>query len=349
MFLRAAAAGGTAFLVGILLGPAILQLLRRWKLGERTDKSASEELNRRSVAKKNTPTMGGMMLLPALAAAMLLWGNFSNRYVLLAFLGTLGFSLIGAIDDLIKLRYPDRRGLTSLAKLLLQCLVSLALAFALWMHVRGREDGSLLELSVPFLDVALDLSVWGGLPYLAAATLIMVATSNAVNLADGMDGLAPGLVGIAAVAFTVVAFAVGRPDYAEYLSVAHVTGAQEMGVVAAGMAGALMAFLWFNCFPAQVFLGDTGSLPLGGLLGYVAIVTKQELLLPIVGAVLVAEVLSVMLQVASFRMRGRRIFRCAPIHHHFQFAGVHEVKIVVRFWIVGVLCALLGLASLKFT
>ena len=266
----------------------------------------------------------------------------------------LGFCFIGIIDDYIKLRYADRRGMTSIAKMALQCMVSGALAFGLWkvMQVRGDvplEENPLLQLTVPFTDWKFNLAAWGGLPFWLLGTAIMVGTSNGVNLADGLDGLAPGCVVIAAAAFAGIAFAVGRPDYAEYLSVPHVRGAQEMVVLASALTGAALAFLWFNAFPAQVFLGDTGSLPLGGLLGYIAIVSKQELVLPIVGGIFVLETLSVMIQVTSFKLTGKRVFRIAPIHHHFQFGGIHEAKIVVRFWIVAIIFAVLGLATLRIS
>ena len=353
VFIRSAAAALTAFLLGVLVGPWMLALLRRMRLQEHTEKTDSVKLAEMSKDKRHTPTMGGLLLIPSLLIALLLWGNFQNEYVKLGFLGTIGFSLIGAIDDYIKLKYPKRHGMTSLAKLALQSLVSAALAVALWrvMGIRGAVDGGnpLLELSVPFSDIRFDLSVAGGLPFLVLSTLIMVGTSNGVNLADGLDGLAPGSVILAAGAFALIAFAVGRPDYAEYLSIQHVRGAQEMVILASALTGAALAFLWYNAYPAQVFLGDTGSLPLGGLLGYIAIVSKQELVLPIVGGIFVLETLSVMIQVASFKLTGKRVFRIAPIPHHFQFGGLHEAKIVVRFWIVGAFFAMMGIATLRFS
>lgn len=348
VFLRSAGSGFVAFLVGIVCGPPLLRCLRRLKIGEKTEKTASATLAEQHRSKSGTPTMGGLLLLPSLLAAMGIFGNFGNHYVLLAFLGVVGFCLIGFIDDYIKLRYPSRHGLTTITKLLLQCLVSLALSVALWTVMKARDAEHLLSLHVPFTDWSLDLSGAYGLPFLLCSTLVMVGTSNGVNLADGMDGLAPGCVVLAAAAFAAIAFAVGRPDYAEYLSVPYVRGAQEMVIVASALVGTSAAFLWYNAFPAQVFLGDTGSLALGGLLGYIAIVSKQELVLPLVGGVFVVESLSVMLQVGSYKLRRKRIFRCAPLHHHFQFGGMHEAKIVVRFWIAGAACAVLGLATLKF-
>jgi phospho-N-acetylmuramoyl-pentapeptide-transferase len=292
--------------------------------------------------------MGGLLLIPALLISLLAWGNYDNVYVRLGFLGALGFCMIGFVDDYIKLRYPDRRGLTSMAKLVLQTMVSGALAFALWKVMRAAGDAQLLSVAIPFTSASIDLSALGGMPFLLLCTVIMVGTSNGVNLTDGMDGLAPGCVLICSATFALIAYIVGRHDYAEYLSVLYVAGAQEMVIFTSALAGAALAFLWFNAYPAQVFLGDTGSLPLGGLLGYVAIVSKQELLLPIVGGIFVIETLSVVLQVGSFKLRGKRIFRIAPIHHHFQFGGMPEPKSVVRFWIVGGVFAMLGLASLRF-
>jgi phospho-N-acetylmuramoyl-pentapeptide-transferase len=230
----------------------------------------------------------------------------------------------------------------------LQGGVALALGFALLRIVLEQgspQSSELLTLRPPFFKTwALPIS---GVVYMLIAAFIVVGTSNGVNLADGLDGLATGCVILAAAAFAVIVYLVGRVDAAHYLKVLHVKACGELAVVASALVGACLGFLWFNAHPAQVFMGDTGSLPLGGLLGYLAVVAKHELVLPIIGGVFVVESLSVILQVASFKTRGKRIFRCAPLHHHFQFAGMHEVKVTVRFWIVGAVCALVGLATLK--
>ena len=323
---------------------------------ETVEKADSAKLADLSKSKRDTPTMGGVLFLPAMGVALAAFGDMSNPYVATALLGAVGFCLIGMIDDLLKLTRRGKgpggkSGISARGKMALQIGVSAALAFTLLATMRSGTDDPgelrrLLSVSIPFTDVAFDLSAWHGLPYALLCTLIMVGTSNAVNLTDGLDGLAPGCVVLAAAAFAVIAYAVGRSDSAFGLTLTHVRGAEEMAVVAAALAGAGIAFLWFNAHPAQVFLGDTGSLALGGLLGFIACVTKQELVLPIVGGVFVAEALSVLLQVAWFKRTRRRIFRCAPLHHHFQFGGMHEVKIVTRFWIVAGLCALAGLSTL---
>jgi phospho-N-acetylmuramoyl-pentapeptide-transferase len=352
VLLRTAGAGVAAFLLGLTIGPIAVRTLRRLRTQDTAVKTDSQKLAELSKGKRDTPTMGGVIILPALAVAVACFGNRANAYVVNALLGTIGFCLIGACDDVLKLTRRGKSGISGRGKMALQVGVSLALSFALVMTMKSRESGDdlrhLLSVTIPFTNVSLDLSAFGGFPFVLFATLIMVATSNAVNLTDGLDGLAPGCVVVAAAAFAGIAYAVGRPDYAIHFSIYHVRGAQEMSIVAAALAGAALAFLWFNVYPARVFLGDTGSLALGGLLGYIAIVSKQELVLPIVGGVFMAEALSVIVQVVSFKSTGRRVFRCAPLHHHFQFGGMHEVTIVTRFWICAALCALLGLATLKF-
>ncbi len=354
--LRTAKAGATAFLVGVLIGPLVVRWLKRLRTQETVTKVDSAKLADLSKSKRDTPTMGGVLFLPAMGLALACFGDLHNPYVVDALLGAVGFCLIGMIDDLLKLTRrgngPDgKSGISARGKMALQIGVSAALGFALLATMKGStkdtdELRDLLSLSIPFTSAKIDLSWWHGLPYVLACTLIMVGTSNAVNLTDGLDGLAPGCVVLAASAFAVIAYAVGRSERAYHLPITHVAGAEEMAVVASALAGACLAFLWFNAHPAQVFLGDTGSLALGGLLGFIACVTKQELVLPIVGGVFVAEALSVVLQVAWFKRTRTRIFRCAPLHHHFQFGGMHEVKIVTRFWIVAGLCALVGLATL---
>jgi phospho-N-acetylmuramoyl-pentapeptide-transferase len=345
---RSAAAGLWACLVAILVGPWIIHLLGKWHVREAVEKTDSEKLRELHGKKKNTPTMGGFIMLAAILSAVFLFGNFGNSYVWLAFCAVAGFGLIGFIDDYIKLHYRDRKGLQAASKMVLQGGVALALGFALLRIVLeqgGSQANDLLTLRPPFLkDWVLPLS---GLAYMFMAAFIVVGTSNGVNLADGLDGLATGCVILAAAAFAVIVYLVGRVDAASYLQVLHVKACGELAVVASALVGACLGFLWFNAHPAQVFMGDTGSLPLGGLLGYLAVVAKHELVLPIIGGVFLVESLSVILQVGSFKMRGKRIFRCAPLHHHFQFAGMHEVKVTVRFWIVGALCALVGLATLK--
>jgi phospho-N-acetylmuramoyl-pentapeptide-transferase len=360
VLLRTAGAGGIAFVLGLSIAPFVVRALRRLRTQETVEKSDSQKLAELSRDKRDTPTMGGVIFLPAVGIAVVACGNLANPYVLNALLGTIGFCLIGMIDDLLKLARlrragagsgSPRSGISARGKMALQLGVAAALSFALLTAMRARASGPdlerLLSVAIPFTSASVDLSWSNGWPFAAFCTLVMAGASNAVNLTDGLDGLAPGCIVLAAAAFAGIAYVVGRPDYAQHLAVQPVRGAQEMAIVAAALAGAALAFLWFNAYPAQVFLGDTGSLALGGLLGYIACVTKQELVLPIVGGVFVAEALSVIVQVASYRTTGRRVLRCSPLHHHFQFAGVHEAKIVTRFWIAGSLCALCGLATLK--
>jgi phospho-N-acetylmuramoyl-pentapeptide-transferase len=358
ILLRTVGAGAIAFAVGLAIGPFLVRMLKRLRTQETVEKLDSQKLADLTKGKRDTPTMGGVLLLPAVGLAVGLCGNLSNPFVVYALLGAFGFCLVGMIDDILKLtrrgKGPDgkRSGISGRTKMALQVGVSAALAFGLVTVMRARASGEelreLLSISIPFTNASLDLSAGHGWPFALFCTLVMVGTSNAVNLTDGLDGLAPGCVVLAAAAFAAIAYAVGRPDFARHFSVQHVRGAQEMAVVASALAGAALAFLWFNAFPAQVILGDTGSLAFGGLLGFIACVTKQELVLPLVGGVFVAEAGSVILQVASFKTRGKRVFRCAPLHHHFQFGGMHENKIVMRFWIAASFCALFGLATLKF-
>lgn len=345
---RAGAAACFAFLVALLAGRPFIAVLARLGIGERTDKTDSEDLALAHAAKRGTPTMGGILIASAVVAAVGLFGRLERAHVVLAALAVAAFALLGALDDWIKLRYPDRKGLAGRAKMGGQILISGALVGAVALLAKKEGESRAFTVLVPFVkDWVLDLSWAHGLPYVAFGVFVIVATSNAVNLTDGLDGLAVGLSAIAAATMGAIAYVVGRSDFAAYLWIPYVPGAAELAVVCAALAGACLGFLWYNAHPAEVFMGDTGALAIGGLLGYVAIVTHQELVLPIVCGVFAAETVSVILQVAVFRRTGRRVFLCAPIHHHFQRLGWHESKIVVRFWIVGLLCAVAGLATLK--
>lgn len=345
---RAALSAVLAFTVAVLCGPRVIRWLVSRKIGEHVDKTDSLKLAELHEKKSGTPTMGGILILAAVLGAVLLFGRLSNPYVQLALLGTIAFGFLGAMDDWIKLNDTNRPGLSARTKMLFQVMISLSLAMAVVVLAKRGGDASPSLLHVPgFKESVLDLSFLGGVPYLLMAVLVMVAMTNAVNLTDGLDGLATGCSAIAAATFGVVIYVAGRADFTEYLMIPHVPGAAELTIVCSALAGACLGFLWFNAFPAQVFMGDTGSLPIGGLIGFVAVVAHQELVVPIICGVFVIEAGSVVLQVGSFKLRGKRIFRIAPIHHHYQFAGWHEVKIVVRFWIVALVCAILGLATLK--
>jgi phospho-N-acetylmuramoyl-pentapeptide-transferase len=303
-------------------------------------KSDSELLRRLHDHKQATPTMGGLFVIGGWLAGLAAFGDWTNRYVQVAVLLAIGLAVVGVIDDLAKL-LGERNGLSPRAKLLGQSVVSLAAAWL--VYEQHRSTPGALDLALPGLG-SVSLGAW----FLPLAVLVIVGSSNAVNLTDGLDGLAGGCLAFSTAAMALTAYAGGHAGLAEYLGVARIPHASEMLIVAGSMLGGVLGFLWFNCHPAQVFLGDTGSLPLGGLLGLLAVVARQELLLLVVGGVFVAEALSVILQVAGFRATGKRIFRCAPLHHHFEFSGWPETRIVTRFWIASALCAMLGMFALRF-
>ena len=335
---RASLAAMAGFLLAVLLGPRWIAWLRR-RFREPI-KSDSPEVRRLHKDKESTPTMGGLFIVAGLLAAVLIFGDLGNRYLQLAFLLCGGLALIGAVDDLVKLRHRAN-GISARGKLAAQLAVATVSAVLLYQHQAGLPDG--LQLRLPVVGVGLSLGLW----FIPLAVVVIVGASNAVNLADGLDGLAGGCLIFATIAMSVVAYASGHAELAAYLKIPRIPGSGEMTVLAGGMIGGVLGFLWFNCHPAQVFMGDTGALPLGGLLGLLAVVARQELLLIVVGGVFVVEASSVLLQVGYYKWRRRRIFLCAPLHHHFQFRGWAENKIVVRFWIASALCALLGIAGLK--
>ena len=282
--------------------------------------------------------MGGLFMIAGLLAGLAVFADLANRYVQVAILLAIGLAIVGAIDDLAKMRGTGK-GLSAKAKLLGQSGVALAAA---WLVYREHlQTPGTLDIALPGLG---GFSLCGA--FVPLAVLVIVGL-NAVNLTDGLDGSAGGCLLFATGGLALMAYAGGHAGLAEYLGVARIPHASEMLIVAGGMLGGVLGFLWFNCHPAQVFMGDTGSLPLGGLLGLLAVVARQEILLLIVGGVFVAEALSVMLQVAGYRLTGTRIFRCAPLHHHFEFQGWPETRIVVRFWIASALCAMLGLVAMR--
>ncbi len=335
---RGSAAAMLSFLAALLLGPHLIGWLRR-RFREPIV-GDSPRLRQLHYNKQSTPTMGGLFVVAGLVAGVVAFADLSNRLVQVGLFVVVGLAVVGAIDDLAKL-HGGRRGISAPAKLLGQCLVGSVAAWLVYLHHQHISDGLLLH--VPLIEAPLEL----GRLFIPLAVLVIVGASNAVNLTDGLDGLAGGCMIFACGAMAVVAYAAGHAELAAYLGVPRIPGAGETVIMAAAAIGAAMGFLWFNCHPAQVFLGDTGSLPLGGLLGFLAVATRQELLLLVVGGVFVVEAASVVLQVGYFKWRRRRIFLCAPIHHHFQFLGWPESKIVVRFWIASALCAVLGIACLK--
>lgn len=335
---RTALASVTAFLLALLLGPVAIRWLKA-RFRERVA-SASARLNEIQASKNATPTMGGLFILGAVLVSVLLWGDLSSRYVQLGLLTALGFGALGAADDWIKLS-SSRNGLTVRQKLAGQFVIGGILGSLLYAHHRSLPLG--LSLTWPFGEFHVPL----GIGFVLWSAFVLVAMTNAVNLTDGLDGLAGGCTVFAGSAFVALTYLAGHKVMAEYLRIPHIAGAGDLSVVLGATVGAVLGFLWFNCHPAQVFMGDTGSLPLGGLFGLAALVTRQEVLLLIVGGIFVAETLSVVVQVFWFRRTGKRILACSPLHNHFLFRGHHEMKIVVRFWIVAALLAIIGIASLK--
>lgn len=335
--LRAALAAVTGFLLALALGPSIIAWLRRrFREPIRSDSPLVRRLHK---GKQSTPTMGGLFLVAGLVGGLLVFGDLANRFVQAALLVTVGLAVIGAVDDLTKLRGREN-GISARAKLVGQILVAGAAAVFLYLQIPTEQT----LLQVPIWGVVATLGPF----YIPLAMVVIVGASNAVNLTDGLDGLAGGCLASAIGAIGSVAYVAGHAELAAYVSIVHVAGAGETAVLAGAMIGGLMGFIWFNCHPAQVFMGDTGSLPLGGLLGLIAVAARQELLLLLVGGVFVVEAASVIIQVSVYKWRGRRVFLCAPLHHHFQFKGWPESRIVVRFWIASAVCAVLGVACLKW-
>jgi phospho-N-acetylmuramoyl-pentapeptide-transferase len=337
---RTAVASLTALFLVLLLGPWMIERLRRLQIGQ----YIREEGPQSHKAKAGTPTMGGVLILTGILVPTLLWSDLTNRNVWIVVLATLAFAAIGFWDDYTKLARKRNLGLSARQKLLLQLVVGLALgATVVWLALLEPQHYSTRLPLLFFKMVRPELS-W---LYALFAALVVVFASNAVNLTDGLDGLAIGTTLVAAAAFTVLTYVSGHRVFAEYLDLLFLPTVGELTVFCGAMVGASMGFLWWNCYPAQIFMGDVGSLSLGGALGTVAILTKQELLLFVVGGLFVVEALSVMLQVAGFKLTGRRIFRMAPLHHHFELQGWTEPQIIIRFWIVAFVFALFALTTLK--
>ena len=326
----------TALVISLLVGPWLIGRLRRMQYGADTVREDTPERHR---TKKGTPTMGGVVILTAILGSTLLWANLVNRYVWVVMLAVAGFGLIGMWDDWIKIR--KRRGVSARFKFLLQAALTLALLQIVFWQARVEWQP---VLAIPFFKGWLVYLGWWWFPF---ALLVVVGASNAVNLTDGLDGLAIGPIVMAGGAFAVIAYLTGNFRAADYLKILNVRGAAELTVFSAALIGAAVGFLWFNCHPAEVFMGDAGSLALGGAVGMLAVLTKAELLLPLIGGIYVLEAGSVIIQVASFKLTGRRVFRMAPLHHHYELTGWAEPKIVVRFWIVSFALALLALTTLK--
>ena len=327
----------TALLISLIVGPGMIRRLSRYQIGQQIREDGPQS----HFSKAGTPTMGGALILVAIAIATLLWADLRNRYVWIVLLTTLAFGAIGWMDDYKKLILRNSKGLPARSKYFWQSCVGLTAALLLYFTAQSAAE---TQIIVPFFkNVALHL----GWLFVPLTYFVIVGTSNAVNLTDGLDGLAIVPTAMVAGALAVFCYASGNRIFADYLGIPHVPGVGEITVFCGAMVGAGLGFLWFNAYPAQVFMGDVGALALGAALGVVAVAVRQELVLFVMGGVFVMETVSVILQVASFKLTGRRIFRMAPLHHHFEKKGWQEPTIVIRFWIIASILALIGLSTLK--
>jgi phospho-N-acetylmuramoyl-pentapeptide-transferase len=359
--LRAVMAAATALAIGLAAGPWVIRKLTAMKIGQavRTDGPQSH------LSKSGTPTMGGALILISIGVTTLLWADLSNRFVWVVLLVTLGFGWVGWVDDYRKVVHRNPKGMSAREKYFWQSLIGLGASLYLAFAIAAPSTDQILplmwqwltngfaydlpprsDLIVPFFkNIAYPMGVFG---FVLLSYLVIVGTSNAVNLTDGLDGLAIMPAALVGAALGVFAYVVGRADFSKYLLFPYIPGAGELSIICAAIAGAGLAFLWFNAYPAQVFMGDVGALALGGALGTIAVITRQEIVLFIMGGVFVAETVSVMLQVGYFRWSGgKRIFRMAPLHHHFELSGWKENQVVVRFWIITIMLVLVGLSTLK--
>ncbi|MHB8174751.1 MAG: phospho-N-acetylmuramoyl-pentapeptide-transferase [Nitrospirota bacterium] len=334
---RFASAMFTALLISFIFGPSIIRKLKELKVGQQI----REDGPGTHLGKAGTPTMGGILILLAIVVPTLLWSDLANPYVWLVVAGTLAFGAVGFYDDYLKVVRKKSEGLRARYKFGWQVLIALLIGLLLYFN---PTDPNSTVLLIPFFKKWVINLAWFYVPFVV---LVLVGSSNAVNLTDGLDGLAIGLVGIAAGANAILVYVTGNKIFANYLQVMYIQGAGELTVFCGALMGASLGFLWYNSHPAEVFMGDVGSLALGGALGMLAVLTKHEIILVIVGGIFVAETLSVIFQVASYKSRGKRIFRMAPVHHHFEEMGWAESKVIVRFWLLGVILALVGLSTLK--
>lgn len=329
----------TALIISFIIGPALIAWLKKVQHGGQPIRDDGPQSHLET--KKGTPTMGGLMMLFAVTLSTILWADIANHYVWICLFVTLGYGLIGFLDDFLKVSKRHHKGLSGKKKLIAQAVI--AFAATIWIQLVTADTIDSM-LSLPFLkDILINLGVF----YVPFAMLVMIGASNAVNLTDGLDGLAIVPIMIAAACFALIVYLVGNAVFASYLQILPVPGSGELAVFAAAIIGAGLGFLWYNAPPAMVFMGDTGSLAFGGALGVMAVICKHEIVLVIIGGLFVAEAVSVMIQVASFKMTGKRVFKMAPIHHHFEKHGWKESTIVIRFWIIAVILALIGLSTLK--
>ena len=337
----------TSFFLLMVLAPSVIRVLKRLKVRGGTD-FGNKTVDQIYASRASTPTMGGVLVVPAVLVSTILWADLLNVYVFLGLLTVAWLGALGAVDDYLNMADQSRRGLRMWEKLLFQ--VGLAVLLALFLYqMRDQillpENGTGIALNLPFYKFPIPLPLWA---FAIVCILVVAGTSNAVNLTDGMDGLAVGSMVPPTLVFLAISYIAGRVDWSQYLYVPYVRGVGELSIFCASVLGACLGFLWYNCSPAQVFMGDTGSLALGGAIGYVAMATRQEVMLLIAGGLFVIEAVSVMLQVACFKMTGgKRVLRMSPVHYHFQLGGWTETQTVVRFWLLGAMFAALALASLK--
>jgi phospho-N-acetylmuramoyl-pentapeptide-transferase len=334
---RTAIATVTALLISFLIAPWLIKRLRKFSLVQHVrDDGPRTHLN-----KLGTPTMGGILVLLSIILSVLMWGDLGNKYIWVLLTAAFGFGGIGLVDDYLKVKRQSARGLSGWSKFGAQIALALVLGMVLYYN---PHDPYASKLSIPFFKKWLIDIGWFYIPF---SILVIVGSSNAVNLTDGIDGLAIGLVGIATLANGALVYISGHSGFARYLQVLYLPGIGEITVFCGAMFGAALGFLWYNSYPAEIFMGDVGSLGLGGTLGTLAVITKHELVLAVVGGIFVIETFSVILQVASYKFTGKRIFKMAPLHHHFELKGWPEPKVIIRFWIIGIILALLSLTTLK--
>ncbi len=333
---RASYAAVTSLFLSLLLGPKLIITLKRLKAGQEIREDGPET----HLVKSGTPTMGGLLILISIVVSVLFWQDLNNLYTWIALLTIVGFGLVGFADDYLKITKRNTEGLRAGFKIIAQ--IVLAAIVVILLYINKNDQTTLLYF--PFFKYpVLDLSFF----YIPFGILLLVGTSNAVNLTDGLDGLASGLIIFVGIAFAVIAYLTGRVDYSSYLQIPFIRNSGELMVLCFALVGATTGFLWYNAHPAEVFMGDTGSLSLGGAIGVIALMTKKEVLLVIIGGVFVLEALSVIIQVVSYKIRGKRVFKMAPLHHHFELKGWDESKVVIRFWIVGAMFTILSLSTLK--
>jgi phospho-N-acetylmuramoyl-pentapeptide-transferase len=335
---RSVYAAFTSLLICLVLGPLVIRAFKRGGVGQTIRKDGPD----RHHSKAGPPTMGGLIILPAILVSIGLWARWEHYSVWLAVFSLVWFGAVGFLDDYLKWRGRNTKGLVAKGKLLAQAAGALAVMLLLLLFSKDWQMAT--AINVPFIKLPVILPVW---LFVLFGMVVIVGACNAVNLTDGLDGLAIGSLAFVGATFIVMTYLVANFKFANYLKIIHVAGSGELTVVCSAMVGAALGFLWFNSHPAEIFMGDTGSLALGGMLGTLAVLTKQEILLFVVGGIFVAEALSVILQVASFKLTGKRIFLMAPLHHHFELKGLSESKIIIRFWIAAVMLAVITLSTLK--